>query len=395
MIEIVENDLVGARIKVIGVGGGGGNAINNMVRAGLTGVEFIAINTDSQDLRRSLAPKRFQIGAQLTKGLGAGANPEVGREAALEDRDRIAELIAGADMVFVTAGMGGGTGTGAAPVVCEVARELGALTVGVITRPFNFEGRRRRRQAEEGIEGMMQHVDTLITIPNQRLLSVATERTQMGEAFTMADDVLLQAVKGISDLINGQGLINVDFADVKTIMANKGLALMGVGMGSGQHRTVDAAQRAISSPLLDDVSISGATSVLLNFTGSSNLTLYEVNEAAQMVAEETAEDENVIFGLVIDESMGDNVRVTVIATGFQDVRAASTGSSSSRGGMAPERTGGMGNRPMDADRQLRKVVSDSFHTPTRTGGRPSPMGSGFDTLKAEDYDIPTFFRSKD
>ena len=279
-------------------------------------------------------------------------------------------------------------------MVCEVARELGALTVGVITRPFNFEGRRRRRQAEEGIEGMMQHVDTLITIPNQRLLSVATERTQMGEAFTMADDVLLQAVKGISDLINGQGLINVDFADVKTIMANKGLALMGVGMGSGQHRTVDAAQRAISSPLLDDVSISGATSVLLNFTGSSNLTLYEVNEAAQMVAEETAEDENVIFGLVIDESMGDNVRVTVIATGFQDVRSASTGSSS-RGSIAPERTGGMGNRPMDADRQLRKVVSDSFHTPTRTGGRPSPMGSGFDTLKAEDYDIPTFFRSKD
>jgi cell division protein FtsZ len=375
MIEIVDNENTGARIKVIGVGGGGGNAINNMVRSGLVGVEFIVINTDAQDLKRSLAPRRFQLGSQLTKGLGAGADPEVGREAALEDRDRIAELIAGADMVFVTAGMGGGTGTGAAPVVCEVARELGALTVGVVTRPFPFEGKRRRRQAEEGIENMMSHVDTLITIPNQRLLAMATERTLMSEAFAMADDVLLQAVKGISDLISCQGIINVDFADVRTIMANKGLALMGVGYGSGQHRTVDAAQRAISSPLLDDVSISGATSVLLNFTGSSNLTLYEVNEAAHMVGEETAEDVNVIFGLVVDESMGDNVRVTVVATGFQEqARSRVT---------------------QPAEVRLAKAVNANM-MPTRGGGRSGGGAmSGYDTLRGDDYDIPTFYRSKD
>jgi cell division protein FtsZ len=346
-----------------------------MVRSGLSGVEFITVNTDQQDLKRSLAPRRFQLGAQLTKGLGAGADPEVGREAALEDRDRIAELIAGADMVFVTAGMGGGTGTGAAPVVCEVARELGALTVGVVTRPFPFEGKRRRRQAEEGIEGMMQHVDTLITIPNQRLLAMATERTLMSEAFAMADDVLLQAVKGVSDLINYQGIINVDFADVRTIMKNKGMALMGVGIGNGQHRAVDAAQRAISSPLLDDVSISGATSVLLNFTGSSNLTLYEVNEAASMVGEETAEDVNVIFGLVVDESMGDNVRVTVVATGFQEAQM--------RGAVRPQQS---------AEVRIAKAVNANINP--RAPGR-GPAVSGFDTLRSEDYDIPTFFRSKD
>ena len=373
MIDIVENELVGARIKVVGVGGGGGNAVNHMVRAGLHGVEFIAMNTDAQDLKRSLAPRRFQLGAQLTKGLGAGADPEVGREGALEDRDRIAELLAGADMVFVTAGMGGGTGTGAAPVVCEVARELGALTVAVITRPFAFEGRRRRRQAEEGMEAMMQHVDTLISIPNQRLLAMSTERTLMTEAFGMADDVLFQAVKGISDLINDQGVINVDFADVRTIMANKGRALMGVGKGSGQPRAVDAAQRAISSPLLDDLSISGATSVLLNFTGGPSLSLYEVNEAAQMVAEETAEDENVIFGLVIDETMGDEVRVTVVATGFQEARQR-------------------GAPPIPAEVRIAKAVNANT-SPSRGGGRG--MSSGFDTLRSEDYDIPTFFRGRD
>ncbi|MDO9280661.1 MAG: cell division protein FtsZ [Myxococcota bacterium] len=373
MIEIVDNEHSGARIKVIGVGGGGGNAINNMVRSGLTGVEFIAINTDGQDLKRSLAPRRFQLGAQLTKGLGAGADPEVGREAALEDRDRLAELIAGADMVFVTAGMGGGTGTGAAPVVCEVARELGCLTVGVVTRPFPFEGKRRRRQAEEGIENMMSHVDTLITIPNQRLLTMASEKTLMAEAFGMADDVLLQAVKGIADLINYQGIINIDFADVRTIMKDKGLALMGVGLGSGQHRTVDAAQRAISSPLLDDVSISGATSVLLNFTGSSSLTLYEVNEAAHMVGEETAEDVNVIFGLVVDESMGDTVRVTVVATGFQEAIRQNV-------------------RTPPAEVRLQKAVNAGMSPrgPSRGG-----VVSGFDTLRGDDYDIPTFYRGKD
>lgn len=341
MIDIVENELVGARIKVVGVGGGGGNAVNHMVRAGLHGVEFIAMNTDAQDLKRSLAPRRFQLGAQLTKGLGAGADPEVGREGALEDRDRIAEL--------------------------------GALTVAVITRPFAFEGRRRRRQAEEGMEAMMQHVDTLISIPNQRLLAMSTERTLMTEAFGMADDVLFQAVKGISDLINDQGVINVDFADVRTIMANKGRALMGVGKGSGQHRAVDAAQRAISSPLLDDLSISGATSVLLNFTGGPSLSLYEVNEAAQMVAEETAEDENVIFGLVIDETMGDEVRVTVVATGFQEARQR-------------------GAPPIPAEVRIAKAVNANT-SPSRGGGRG--MSSGFDTLRSEDYDIPTFFRGRD
>ncbi len=374
MIEIVENELVGARIKVVGVGGGGGNAVNHMVRSGLHGVEFIAMNTDAQDLKRSLAPRRFQLGAQLTKGLGAGADPEVGREAALEDRDRVAELLAGADMVFVTAGMGGGTGTGAAPVVCEVAREIGALTVAVITRPFAFEGRRRRRQAEEGMEAMMQNVDTLITIPNQRLLAMSTERTLMTEAFGMADDVLFQAVKGISDLINDQGVINVDFADVRTIMANKGRALMGVGKGSGQHRAVDAAQRAISSPLLDDLSISGATSVLLNFTGGPSLSLYEVNEAAQMVAEETAEDENVIFGLVIDETMGDEVRVTVVATGFQEARQRGTPS-------------------VPAEMRIARQVNANMQG--GGGGRKGGMATGFDTLRTEDYDIPTFFRGRD
>lgn len=375
MIDIVENELTGARIKVIGVGGGGGNAVNNMVRAGLINVEFVAVNTDAQDLKRSLAPRRFQLGAQLTKGLGAGADPEVGREAALEDRDRVAELIAGADMVFVTAGMGGGTGTGAAPVVCEVARELGALTVGVVTRPFSFEGRRRRRQAEEGIEAMMLHVDTLITVPNQRLLATASDRTTMQEAFGMADDVLLQAVKGISDLISGLGVINVDFADVRTIMANKGRALMGVGKGRGAHRAVDAAQQAISSPLLDDLSISGATSVLLNFTGSSSLTLYEVSEAAQMVAEETAEDENVIFGLVTDDSMGDEVRVTVVATGFQEARGA-------------------GRNSPPAEVKLQQVVNGNMSGGRGRGGAGG-AASGFDTIRTDDYDIPTFFRGRD
>ncbi|MBM4365346.1 MAG: cell division protein FtsZ [Deltaproteobacteria bacterium] len=368
MIDIVENELVGARIKVVGVGGGGGNAVNHMVNSGLSGVEFIALNTDAQDLKRSLAGRRFQLGAQLTKGLGAGADPEVGREAALEDRDRIAELLAGADMVFVTAGMGGGTGTGAAPVVCEVARELGCLTVGVVTRPFSFEGKKRKRQGDEGIELMMRSVDTLITIPNQRLLSIVDDRTLFTEAFGMADDVLFQAVKGISDLINDQGVINVDFADVRTIMANKGRALMGVGKGTGSHRAVDAAQSAISSPLLDDISIAGATSVLLNFTGGPGITIYEVNEAAQMVSEETAEDENVIFGLVIDPKMGEEVHVTVIATGFQEARA------------------GRQNTTVPAEVRIARAVNANLQ-PTAPGKRA--LNSGYESLR-DDYDVPTY-----
>ncbi len=367
MIDIVESELLGAKIKVIGVGGGGNNAVNTMIEEGLTGVEFIAVNTDAQDLNSSLAPRRFQLGGQLTKGLGAGSNPEVGREAALEDRERLAELLVGADMVFVTAGMGGGTGTGAAPVIAQVAKEIGALTVAVVTRPFFFEGKRRRKQAEEGIENLMSVVDTLITIPNQRLLSMATERTTLKEAFSMADLVLLQAVQGVSDLINKEGAINVDFADVRTIMSSKGVALMGVGNASGDHKTVDAAQRAISSPLLDDVSISGATSVLMNVTGPSSITLYEVNEASSLIQEEAHEDAHVIWGLVYDDSLQDEVRVTVIATGFEDVRQ-STAPVERRMVMAVNQSRGQGSK--------RK--------------KPQNMASGFD-LSHDEYDIPTFY----
>ena len=372
-LDFVHEDIHKAQIRVIGVGGGGGNAVNNMIESGMSGVEFIAVNTDAQDLERSLAPRRYQLGGQLTKGLGAGANPEIGREAALEDRDRIAELVAGADMVFITAGMGGGTGTGAAPVIAQVAKELGALTVAVVTRPFSFEGRRRRKQAEEGVENLRQVVDTLITIPNQRLISMATERTTMKEAFQMADKVLFQACKGVSDLINHQGIINVDFADVSTIMSNKGLALMGVGVGSGEHKTVEAAQKAISSPLLDDVSIAGATSVLINITGNSELTMFEVHEAATMIQEEAHEDANVIFGWVIDETMTDEARVTVIATGFEESWLQAKPDVEQRVRQAAVAGGGR---------------QGGFR---QSGGRgTSGMVSG---INQEDYDIPTFFKS--
>ena len=376
MIEIIDEDDVttGARIKVVGVGGGGGNAINTMISAGLTGVEFIAMNTDAQDLRRSLASRRFQLGSQLTKGLGAGADPGVGREAALEDRDRIAELLIGADMVFVTAGMGGGTGTGAAPIIAQVARECGALTVAVVTRPFFFEGKRRRRQAEEGIEQMTANVDTIITIPNQRLVAMASERTSMREAFRMADDVLSQAVKGVSDLINCQGMVNVDFADVRTIMGNKGVALMGVGSASGEHKTVEAAQRAISSPLLDDVSIVGATSVMINITGNSNLTMYEMHEASSLIQEEAHEDADVIWGWVIDDSMGDEARVTVIATGFE--RQATL------------------LQPQSIERRVNERVVRNVGASRAGSGRGRELHSGIDPIY-EDYDIPTFFKNAD
>ncbi len=370
MIEKVHDDIhSGARIKVIGVGGGGGNAINTMIQAQLTGVEFIAMNTDAQDLRRSLAPKRFQLGQQLTRGLGAGANPETGRDAALEDRDRIAELVDGADMVFITAGMGGGTGTGAAPVIAQVARDRGALTVAVVTRPFHFEGKRRRRQADEGISAMNAAVDTLITIPNQRLIALASDRTTMKEAFRMADEILLQAVKGVSDLINMNGVVNVDFADVKTIMCGKGMALMGVGMASGEHKTVEAAQRAISSPLLDDVSIQGATSVLINITGNSRLTMYEIHEASSLVQEEAHEDAEVIWGWVVDDSMEEDARVTVIATGFED-----------RASML---------QPQSVERRVNDRIARTV-APGRA--RPRSLHGGYDPNGSE-YDIPTFRHS--
>lgn len=305
-----------AKIKVIGVGGGGGNAVSTMIAGRLEGVDFIAANTDLQALESNQAPIKIPLGSKVTRGLGAGANPEIGRQSACEDRDRIAEVLKGADMVFVTAGMGGGTGTGAAPIIAEVARELGALTVGVVTKPFGFEGKKRRRHAEEGIGALAAAVDTLITIPNERLLSIAGQKTTMLDAFRKADDVLLNAVQGISDLITIPGLINVDFADVKTIMSNMGRALMGTGRASGERRAIEAAQQAISSPLLEDVSITGATGILINITGGPDLTLFEVNEASTLIQEAAHEDANIIFGSVIDPSIGDELRITVIATGF-------------------------------------------------------------------------------
>ena len=304
-----------AAIKVIGVGGGGNNAVNRMIAAGLNGVEFISVNTDAQALMHSQAPYRIQIGEKLTKGLGAGANPEIGEKAAQESREEIIKALRGADMVFVTAGMGGGTGTGAAPIVAECAKEVGALTVGVVTKPFSFEGRRRQGQAELGTAKLKEKVDTLITIPNDRLLQVADKRTSMIDAFRIADDVLRQGVQGISDLIAVPGLINLDFADVKTIMTDTGSALMGIGYGSGDNRAVTAAEAAIKSPLLE-TSIEGARGVLLNITGGPSLGLLEVNEAAAIISDAVDPEANIIFGAVIDEAFQDEVRVTVIATGF-------------------------------------------------------------------------------
>ncbi|TGE32684.1 cell division protein FtsZ [Desulfosporosinus sp. Sb-LF] len=304
-----------AEIKVIGVGGGGNNAVNRMITAGLQGVDFVTVNTDSQALQLSRAGQKVQIGIKLTKGLGAGANPEIGAKAAEESREEIAKVLKGADMVFVTAGMGGGTGTGGAPIVAEVAKEMGALTVGVVTRPFTFEGRKRAMQAEKGIAELKSKVDTLITIPNDRLLQVVDKHTTIHEAFRIADDVLRQGVQGISDLIAVPGLINLDFADVKTIMSNTGSALMGIGQATGENRAADAARKAISSPLLE-TSIEGAKGVLLNITGGINLTLFEVNEAAGIIAEAADPEANIIFGAVIDENLKEELRVTVIATGF-------------------------------------------------------------------------------
>lgn len=306
-----------AKIKVVGVGGGGNNAVNRMIRSSLKGVEFIGVNTDAQALQHSHAEVVVQIGTKLTKGLGAGANPEIGKKAAEETREELMSILKGSDMVFVTAGMGGGTGTGAAPIVAEVAKELGALTVGVVTRPFTFEGRRRAQQAETGISDLKGRVDTLITIPNDKLLQVIDKKTTITEAFVIADDVLRQGVQGISDLIAVPGLINLDFADVKTIMKEAGSALMGIGVGTGDNRAADAAKAAISSALLE-TSITGAKGVLLNITGSGNLSLFEVNEAAEIIAAASDPEANIIFGAVIDEKMDDSIRVTVIATGFDN-----------------------------------------------------------------------------
>src|SRR5262252_4336230 len=310
MALIEFDDVNHAKILVIGVGGGGGNAVNTMISGNLDGVEFVVANTDMQALEANMAPHKVQLGNALTKGLGAGANPDVGRRSAEESLQSIADLIAGADMVFVTAGMGGGTGTGAAPVIAQVARDCGALTVGVVTKPFGFEGKKRARQAVEGIERLESAVDTLIVIPNNRLLALVGTQTSMVEAFRKADSVLLNAVQGIT------GLINVDFADVRTIMSGMGRALMGTGIGTGKRRATEAAETAISSPLLEDVSIDGATGILINITGGPDLTLHEVNEASSLIQQAAHEDANIIFGSVIDPNLSEEVRITVIATGF-------------------------------------------------------------------------------
>ncbi|MGE4133343.1 MAG: cell division protein FtsZ [Bdellovibrionales bacterium] len=316
MFELEENANFGANIKVIGIGGGGGNAVQTMIEGGLAGVEFVVANTDRQALAANKAEGKIQLGRELTKGLGAGANPEIGRRAAIESYNDIVASLEGTDMVFVTAGMGGGTGTGGAPVVAKIAKELGALTIGVVTKPFIFEGKKRKRHADDGIRELQESVDTLIVIPNQKLLTVASERTPLLETFRKADQVLLHAVKGISDLINIRGLINLDFADIRTVMAAKGMAIMGSGLANGENRAVEAATQAISSPLLENICIDGATGIIINVTGGSDLTLWEVNEASTLITEAAHPDAEIIFGAVIDESMGDSVSVTVIATGF-------------------------------------------------------------------------------
>jgi cell division protein FtsZ len=347
-----------ARIKVVGVGGGGSNAVNRMIRSKLRGVEFVAINTDLQALNNSEAQVKMHIGRKLTRGLGAGGNPTVGAEAAEESREELSKLLHDCDMVFVTAGMGGGTGTGAAPIVAEIARQLGALTIGVVTKPFRFEGVKRQKSAEEGIVGLQQRVDTLITIPNERLMAVVDKKTPITDAFKIADDVLRQGVQGISDLIVFPGLINLDFADVKAIMSGQGAALMGIGFGSGDTRAADAARDAVASPLLE-TTIAGAKGILLNITGGPDLTLHEVNEAAQMVAESADPEAQIIFGTVIDERLQGEVKVTVIATGF-------TGMIDVHGTVAYE----------PVIRPVQERV-------------PS-----YSTLRADDLDIPAFLRDR-
>jgi len=360
-----------AKIKVIGCGGGGSNAVNRMIENGVKGVEFITVNTDAQALQNSKSEQKLQIGDKLTRGLGAGANPEVGKKAAEESRELIFNTLKGADMVFVTAGMGGGTGTGAAPVIAEIAKECGALTVGVVTRPFTFEGRKRALQAEQGISALKEKVDTLIVIPNDRLLEIVDKKTPMLEAFREADNVLRQGVQGISDLIAVPGLINLDFADVKTIMTERGSALMGIGEATGENRAAEAAKKAIQSPLLE-TSIDGARGVLMNITGGANLSLYEVNEAADIVASASDLEVNMIFGAVIDESFKDEIKVTVIATGFehkaapsQPIRKPNANSSAPSSEPAGDNRGGASNlRPF--------------------GGQTS----------GDQLDIPTFLRNR-
>ena len=361
--------LTGARIKVIGIGGGGGNAVNRMIESGIEGIEFLVANTDLQALKRSKAPIKIQLGSRLTKGLGAGADPTVGREAALEDTDKIIEVLEGADMVFVTTGLGGGTGTGAAPIVASLATELDALTVAVVTKPFHFEGRRRMQQADQGLRELRECVDTVITIPNERLLHTVERGVSLSDSFRVADDVLRQAVQGISDLITVPGLINLDFADVKSIMQGMGMALMGAGRASGENRAIEATQQAISSPLLEEATIQGAKGVLINITGGPDLTLFEVNAASSIIRESADDDANIIFGAVIDENMTDEMKITVIATGF-DKESASVASAASTTTM-----------PVSPTRFVTRPADDL----------PRPMMAN---PRVDDLDVPTFIRKK-
>jgi len=371
-----------AKIKVIGVGGGGGNAVNTMIRCQVEGVEFITANTDAQALRRSAAAMKIQLGGQLTKGLGAGANPEVGREAAEEDRKRLVEMFEGSDMVFVAAGLGGGTGTGAAPVIARAAKEAGALTVGIVTKPFTREGKQRMKRADEGVAELREVVDSLVVIPNDRLLGLAGKNMSILDAFKPADDVLRQAVQGISDLIITEGLINVDFADVRTVMSNRGMAMMGIGVAEGECRAAEAAHGAISSPLLEDIDISGAMGVLVNISGSSNMTMEEFEEASTIIHEKVHEDANIIVGLVIDEDLGDAIKITAIATGFGDAYAQKQKPTSDD----------LDNRARIIDRVNSRIDRD-VPTYIRKQQRDS-FGSRDMFGDDEQFDIPTFLRKR-
>ena len=396
-LEFVEHELQ-ARIKVIGVGGGGGNAINNMIESELKGVEFIAANTDAQALEMSKADVKIQLGKNLTKGLGAGAKPEIGREAAEESADEIKSALEGADMVFVTAGMGGGTGTGGAPVIAEISKELGALTVAVVTRPFSFEGKRRARQAEEGIKRLKEVVDTIITIPNDRLKSLAQPNTPFLEMFKKADEVLYYAVRGISDLIVVQGYINVDFADVRTVMAEMGMALMGTGVAKGERRALEAVQMAIANPLLEDVSISGARGILMNITASpATLSMEEVDQASTLIYEEAHDDANIIWGTVFDESMGDEIRVTVIATGIgretqtppieEPIVTSIKAARQKRAAIQKEEEDD--ELPIHRIKKGKLKISNLTSTNLKSG-----EFAGLDSIDHDELDIPAFMRKK-
>jgi cell division protein FtsZ len=385
---------MGAKLKVVGIGGCGGNAVDTMIDAGLDGIEFVTANTDSQALMTSKASVKLQLGEGLTKGLGAGANPEVGMNAAIESMDQIVEALQGSDMVFVTAGMGGGTGTGGAPIVAEAAREAGALVVAVVTKPFAFEGSKKMRQAELGLKGLSEVVDTVITIPNQRLLSVSNKSTSLKSAFKKADEVLYQAVRGISDVITVTGLVNVDFADIRAIMSGMGQAIMGSGTASGENRGEDAARMAVSSPLLEDVSISGARGVLINITGSSDLSIHDVNAASSLIQEEAHEDANIIFGAVVDETMEDEIRVTVIATGFGEVKEGVNPQST----MLPKAQI-IENLDLPLSGKRESTISNTRMTPRAsepTLGEVKRVGNmgGYSASDEDQYDTPTFLRKQ-